>query len=115
MLTHKYDNVMEFSNVDTQDLRVKHEAFVMEPIHKRSEFVYYSREDVRKTQSICDGWLQRAKDAKLLAAQARSSTRGQGTLQSYRSSKTMKRSFSSITISSKGRRHGDGTYKGGSS
>lgn len=41
-LTHEDDFVMESSKVGTQDLRVKHEAFVRDPSHKRSEFVYYS-------------------------------------------------------------------------
>lgn len=38
----------------------------------RSEFAHYSMEDVvKKTQSMCEGGLQRAKNAKLPAAQTR--------------------------------------------
>lgn len=70
-LKHENDNVMESPIVGTQDLKAKHEVFAMDPSHKRSEFVYFSMEDAKKIQNMFDGWLQKAREAKLLAAQTR--------------------------------------------
>lgn len=59
------------SLVDTQDLMAKHEIMVVDTNYKQSDFVHHSIEDVVRTQNMCEGWLRRAKEAKLLVAQAK--------------------------------------------
>lgn len=65
------DNDIEFPNVGIQVWEGSHEKWVADVNNKRYDFVHHSIEDVERTENLCEVWLRKARQAKLLAAQTK--------------------------------------------
>ncbi|KAH9321916.1 hypothetical protein KI387_016555, partial [Taxus chinensis] len=76
LILHEDDNAMGSSIGGIQELGVKNGFCVMNSSHKNSDFLYQAWEDVTKTQLLCDMWSQKAKEARLVAANARQHLQG---------------------------------------
>ncbi|KAH9324845.1 hypothetical protein KI387_005023, partial [Taxus chinensis] len=76
LILHEDDNAMGSSIGGIQELGVKNGFCVMNSSHKNSDFLYQNWEDVTKTQLLCDMWSQKAKEARLVAANARQHLQG---------------------------------------